>query len=101
MREKKKSYQTVFEKMTFKVEKRAKLANFGKKNGRQIAKIGFIQNLKKTSRDIMPRDVLYRFEKNPRKDVRDTEVNRHTDRHTDTQPKNHDNRLRELKLPVT
>ena len=29
MREKKKSYQTVFEKMTFEVEKSAKLAYFG------------------------------------------------------------------------
>ena len=37
----------------------------------------------------MPRNVLYRFEKNPRKDVRDTEVNRQTHRQT----KNQTNRL--------
>ena len=33
-------------------------------------------------------DILYRFEKNPGKDVRDTEVNTQTHRHKDTRTKN-------------
>ena len=49
MRDKKKSYWTVFEKMTSEVEKRHKSTNFDQKNGRQIAKIAKIKMSEKMS----------------------------------------------------
>ena len=49
MRDKKKSYWTVFEKMTSEVEKQP----ISTKNGRQIAKIAKIKNPKKNVRGVL------------------------------------------------
>ena len=57
--EKKKSYQTVFEK----IGTLCKIGQFRHKNGRQTAKNDSIKNPKKSSRDIDPYILLAKFEK--------------------------------------